>query len=228
MDIDTLLKGSGRIFQTSFPGEGVSFSWRLLSLKEYKVLTSLRGGGVLSPDLAAEEAFKRCYLGDADYLRDDLPFGLTVSVGHLILYLSGDSEQNTLKEDIKAARRAFPAGSVLDYMLATINLVWKNYTYEDVQSWTRPEMIEKFTIAENILSMQNPEFERMDLKKIKTAEELAQEKRKNNSIDFARENRSIRKATGAWASQEAKETRLDVSGLRELDKRRQVRDEFMS
>ena len=225
MDIDALVRAGGRIFRTAYPDLGLTFSWRLLTLREYEVFSKLRAGGILTSHRLHEEVFRRVYLGEESMLSENLPFGILVSIGQLALWLSGDCELETLKDDISLARQIRPAGAATEFMLATINLVWKTYSYEDMLSWTRQELIDKFTIAENILAMQNPEFERMKLSNIKSSEELRQESSKSN-IDFKADNRAISKAMGPWAEEEASPTVLGREGLAELDRRKRISREF--
>jgi len=196
-------------------------------MKEYRVFVKLREGDLLPPLVLAEEVFNRCYLGTASLISQDLPAGLTVSVGQLVMWLSGDCEQDTLKQDIKIARRSNPADTVLNHMMAVINMAFSAYSLEDMDSWTRPELLEKFTIAENVLSLQNPEFQRMQLKDIKTPEEMAKMKAKKKNkgpVNFEADNRAIQKAMGPHLVEENehRHSTLTPSQLKELSRRRRA------
>ncbi len=227
MNIDTLVESGGRLYRTTFPDLDISFSYRLLTMKEYRVFVKLREGDLLPPLVLAEEVFNRCYLGTASLISQDLPAGLTVSVGQLVMWLSGDCEQDTLKQDIKIARRSNPADTVLNHMMAVINMAFSAYSLEDMDSWTRPELLEKFTIAENVLSLQNPEFQRMQLKDIKTPEEMAKMKAKKKNkgpVNFEADNRAIQKAMGPHLVEENehRHSTLTPSQLKELSRRRRA------
>ena len=227
MDIDTLVESGGRLYRTTFPELGISFSYRLLTMKEYKVFVKLRDGGVLPPLVLAEEVFNRCYLGTASLISKELPAGVTVSVGQLVMWLSGDCEQDTLKQDIKIARQSNPPDTVLNHMMAVINMAFSAYSLEDMGAWTRPELLEKFTIAENILGLQNPEFQRMQLKDIKTPEEMAEMKAKKKNkgpVDFNADNRAIQKAMGPHLIEENghRSSTLTKQQVQELSRRRRA------
>ena len=89
MNIDHILEADGNVYRTHIASHGVTFNFRLLTLKEYKVYRSFRDGGVLPEWSVADEVFERCFLGEASLISSDLPAGLTVSIGKLIIYLSG-------------------------------------------------------------------------------------------------------------------------------------------
>jgi hypothetical protein len=226
MNIDLLVESGGRLYRTTFPDLGVSFSYRLLTMKEYRVFVKLREGALLPPLLLAEEVFKRCYLGAAALISQELPAGVTVSVGQLVMWLSGDCEQDTLKHDIQIARQMNPPDTVLSHMMAVINMAFSTYSLEDMGLWTRPELIEKFTIAENMLSLQNPEFQRMQLKDIKTPEEMAKmkAKKKSGGVDFGADNAAIKKAMGPHLIEENanRSSTLTKQQVQELSRRRRA------
>ena len=184
MDINAIIEGNGNLYQTIIPEYDLTFSYRLLSLKEYKVFRSLRDGGILPPSLIADRVFERCFIGNVAILSDSLPAGITESIGSLILYLSGDCDDQTLREDIYIARALHPKDTVYEYMRAVIVSIFP-YKIEDIESWCRPQFIRNFAIAENIFSKQNPEYELLDLSEIKSAEELAEQQKKstNHNID---------------------------------------------
>lgn len=219
MNIDHILEADGNVYRTHIPSHGVTFNFRLLSLKEYKVYRSFRDGGVLPEWSVADEVFERCFLGEASLISSDLPAGLTVSIGNLILYLSGDCDEVTLREDIARYRMLHPANTVFEHMRAVICSAF-SYKIEDIDSWSRPEFLKKFTIAENVLAKQNPEFVRLNLSDIKTAEEAeqAQAQPQGHKIDFARENRDLTRAVGRLDQEEA-QVNLTKEQLRTLSRK---------
>ena len=65
MNIDHILEADGNIYRTHIPDYGVTFNYRLLTLKEYKVFRSLRDGGLLPEWSLADEVFERCLIGES-------------------------------------------------------------------------------------------------------------------------------------------------------------------
>ena len=218
MDINAIIEANGNLYQTWFPNEDIKLSYRLLSIHEYKVFRSLREAGVYSEFELWEEVFDRCFIGKTSLLSENISAGLTLSVGRLILYLSGDCDQETLKQDLGALRMSHPPDSVFEYMRSVIMTVF-SYKIEEMESWARPTFLRNFTIAENVLSKQNPDYERLDLSQIKTVEEVMQERSGNKTdhgIDFAADNRAIRKAMGPLDIEEAQQGKLSRGQLRKL------------
>jgi len=226
MNIDKIIQANGGLYRTTIPGTSISFTYRLLSLKEYKVYKSLRDGGVLPPLIINELVFERCYIGDKHLIDKGIPAGATVSIGGMIMFLSGDSDSETLAQDIKAMRQANPENTVFEYMRTAIVTAFPTTTIDQIESSTRPSFIKTFVIAENVLSKQNSEYSKLNLSEIKTQEELEATSRTN--IDFSQENRAIKSAMGYWNNQEAEQrfseersrTALTKKQLSKLDSRR--------
>ena len=225
MDIDKIIESNGNIYRTHFPDIDVSITYRILSIKEYKVFRSLRDGGVLSPALLAEQVFERCYFGNASILSNELPAGLSITVGSLIMYLSGDCDELTLIQDLHDARTLHPSDTVFEYMRSAVITAFPTYQLSDLEAMSRTEYLRLFAISENIISKQNPEYERLDLSKIQSAADKAAEDNKaSHGIDFRKENREIRSAVGHWKEEEAesqyhKERQSNKEALRKLDQR---------
>jgi hypothetical protein len=221
MDIDAIIEASGNLYQTWFPNEDIKLSYRLLSIHEYKVFRSLREAGVYSEFELWDLVFERCYIGNYRLLSDNLSAGLTMSVGRLILFLSGDCDQETLRDDLAVLRRQHPSDTVFEYMRSVVMTVF-SYKIQEMESWSRPTFLRNFTIAENILSKQNPDYEKLDLSQIKTLEEVRSESKRDqgHGIDFAADNRAIKKAMGAFDIEEAQQGKLSKGQLRKLSQRR--------
>jgi len=218
MDIDAIIESNGNLYQTWFPNEDIKLSYRLLSIHEYKVFRGLRTSGILTDFELHETIFERCFLGNASIISENISAGVTISVGRLILYLSGDCDQETLRQDVALIRSQHPADTVFEYMRSVIISIFP-YKIEEIESWARPKFLRNFTIAENVLCKQNPEYERLDLSQIKTAEEVMEEQKKkggSSGIDFASENRSIRKAMGRFDMEEAQQGKLSRGQLAKL------------
>jgi len=217
MDLEAIINCGGNIYSTVIPERNLKFSYRLLNLKEYKVFRSLRDGGVLSPFSLYEKVFERCYLGEYSLLSAELPAGIFITLGELIMYLSGDCDGETLVNDIANMRKQHPSDTVHEYMRSVIATVF-SYTIEDMEKWTRTQFIENFTIAENVLLKQNPEANKLDLSKITSQEEGAGSgKPAGPPVDINQENRAIRKAMGPMAIEEAQsKSRLNKKQLERL------------
>lgn len=203
MNIDTILETDGNVYQTIIPDQGLSFSYRLLTMKEYKVFRGLRDGGVADPYSIADMVFERCFIGEVGLISVDIPAGITISIGNAIMYLSGDCDDITLKDDIRRVRQLHPRDTVFEHMRAVICTAF-NYKIEEIESWSRPEFFRRFAIAENVLGKQNPEFVPLNLGDIKTQEELAkQANNPNGNIDFAKENRELGQHVGRLDQEQA-------------------------
>lgn len=218
MDIDKIIEADGNIYRTDFPDANISMSYRLLSLREYKVFKSLRDGGILPPFIVSELVFEKCYLGTASLINKEIPAGITISIGDLVMYLSGDCDSETLVQDINMARQLYPADTVFEYMRSAIITAFPTSTLDELEGLTRTQFLKRFAISENILSKQNSEYERLNLGEIKTADEVAQQKDHHN-IDFDRENRAIRKNMGHWNNEEAESRYAEGQRAKNLNKR---------
>ena len=183
------------VFRIVAPDSGRVLYFRMLSLKEYEKLSTLRSDGILHEWLFYEEVFKYSYLNDYDMLPDDMPAGFSISIGELIMYLSGDCDKETILMDIDSARVENPANSLLEYMRTVIFTVFKSYTLEDLTSWDRKKFIKIFTIAENILTKQREDFKRLDLKDLEKSMNKKSSENPNGPIDFEAENKAIRQNT---------------------------------
>lgn len=202
MDIDKIIESDGNIYRTTFPDVSISLSYRLLSLKEYKVFKSLRDGGLVPPFILSEMVFARCYIGNHELISKEVYAGMTISIGDLIMYLSGDCDAETLLSDISMARQMHPPDTVFEYMRSAVITAFPTYTVDDLDKMTRTQFLKYFAIAENVLSKQNSEYERLNLKDIKTAAEISN-KNQSHGIDFDKENRAIRANMGHWNNEEA-------------------------
>lgn len=200
MDIDKLIESGGSLYTTRLPVHDISLSYRLLSLKEYKVYKSLRDGGVISPLVLHEMVFERCYLGDAAAISSTSPAGLTVSIGSLIMYLSGDCDSDTLLDDITNARKLYPKDTVFEYMRSAIMTAFSTYSIDDLDNLDRTQFLRHFTIAENILAKQNPDYKELSIKEITSGTEANTD---HSNINFDRENSALSRAVGYWGGEEA-------------------------
>jgi len=121
----------------------------------------------------------------------DMIAGVPISIGGLILWLSGDCDTDNIIKDITVARKQHPADTLHEYMRAVIITAFPTYNLDDIESWDRLEFIRKFVISENILKKKEESYECLDLSKI--GQEPKSKKDLNKPIDFAAENAAIRR-----------------------------------
>jgi hypothetical protein len=212
LDIDALVESKG-LYKTDFIE--YQFLWRLLTLKEYRIFAALRDNGALHPMVLYNMVFERCYVGNADFINLDIPAGVPISIGQLIMWISGDAANTTLIEDLEATRNIYVAESVEEHMKRIVLITMPSYTFEDVDSWTRPELYRKFVICETILLNKGSDYQPLDLKKVQRASD-----RSSSGIDLEamqQDNRDIAQAMGD-------RQHILEQHPAELDKRRKIAD----
>jgi hypothetical protein len=193
LDIDTLIESKG-LYQTTMP-TGARFTWRLLLLKEYRVFRRLLDANIMHPFVVYTKVFERCYLGNANLISSQTPAGMIISIGELILWLSGDCSSYTIKQDIEQARNNYPAGSVEEYLKRIVLIAFPGYVPDDLEGMTRVELLEKFTIAEAVL-VNKGGYEQFKLSSIMSSEQAAQKQAAVSSKQMARDNREIAGSVG--------------------------------
>jgi hypothetical protein len=166
----TELLAAPEAFVTKFP-DGSSLCWRLLTLREYETFRGLVSSGI------AEERYIRCEVVDLcvfdTAIIDELYAGYVDGLGALILWLSGDCNNQTLKADLTAAKQLFTGKSVFEHMSAVVLTAFPNLTFIDIDSWSRNKLIQTFIRAEHILAYRlGPEvFTYLDVDAISFGEE---------------------------------------------------------
>lgn len=213
--IDEILKANGNLYQTVVPDSGVVLRYRLLSLKEYNLFKKLQMARVLNKYECSMKVFERCFLGETSLLSDNLPAGILISIGDLILWMSGDSDNITLADDLIRHQNMNPNTSVYSYITSAILTVMPGYTIDDLESWDRERLLRIFTIAENILEKQREGYVRLKLEKVDGKKKA----KPKHGIDFAAENRALSKHQNPYDIEEA-ETKLSREQLKKLDNRR--------
>ncbi len=219
--IDELLETNGTIYQTILPDEsGISFRYRLLTLKEYNLFLKFRHLKLFDEYSLATKVFERCFLGHASLLSDDVPAGIIISIGKLILWLSGDCDSFTLDADLDRHRNSNPPNTVFSYIRSVIVTVFPMYTLETIESWDREEILKKFAIAENILEKQREGYQRLKLERVDKKKQKTK-----HGINFEKENAMLRSKQNPFDIEEA-ERKVDQSKklsreqLRSLQNRR--------
>tara|TARA_S200000501_G_scaffold327410_1_gene326660 strand:- start:434 stop:1129 length:696 start_codon:yes stop_codon:yes gene_type:complete len=220
MDWVEVLKSDLELYSTTFPEDDISYQFRLLSMREYRLFNKLMLGGLEPPFFIYEAIFELCYFGTVEYMSQQTKMGYILSVGELIYFLSGSQNSNELLLDIAKERKRNPADSIFEHMRAVIISAIPAYSLKDVDNMTEKEFIKAFVISENILSKVNPEFIRLDLqaiyKKINGLEE--EEEPKEEPATVQNDNEALKRALGHWKVQEAEELyRKDIES-RQLSK----------
>ena len=147
MDIQSIID-SENVFQTEIGGYKIL--WRLLSMREWRILSGLRDSGQITDEQACEEAFKRVYMGRYELLSTEMFAGVSNSIGRAALWMSGDN-QSTIKQDIILARKYHPRYSVYEKMKRIVMIAFPGYTPDDLQNWSRVKLLEQFAAAEAML-----------------------------------------------------------------------------
>jgi hypothetical protein len=189
VDVEALIDGPD-LYLTTLP-DGQQYAWRLLSMKEYQVFAAMRANGVLHEYALYSQVFDRCYIGDAGLINGLLPAGIFISIGELIMWMSGDCTGRTDKDDFEAMKLSYPANALSEHMKHIVYAAFPSYTIEDVEGWSRPMLLKRFFIAEQVLlkrGIQN--FTPMEVKNIESPADQAKKKKKP-AIDFAKENAAI-------------------------------------
>jgi len=212
--IDEILEAKGNLYQTLVPKTEIVLRYRLLSIKEYNVFKTLIINGILSEEDCCMKVFDRCFLGQSFILSDDMPAGILISIGRLIMWLSGDSDNHTLIEDIDRHRRMNPSSSVFSYMQAAILTAMPSYKIEEIENWDREKLLKVFTIAENILEKQREGYSRLELE----INEPGKKQKPAHGIDFEKENKLLTRHQNQFDLEET-QNKLSKEQLQRLERR---------
>lgn len=202
MDIDQLIDGPD-LYLTTLP-EGQRFAYRLLTLKEYQVYAGIRANQVMHEWLLYSQVFDRCFIGNSDLLNTNLPAGVTISIGKLIMWLSGDSASSTDRDDLEAVRAADPGTSLTSYMANIVLAAFPAYTVDDIETWTRPQLFRYFNKAEQVLRLRTSVaqysimvesdaggYQPINSKDILTPEEIEEKQKVDMRKQMAQDNRDL-------------------------------------
>lgn len=178
------------VYVTELPGI-FDFTWRLLSLDEWEILARLRERNIFDHISFFYMIFERCYQRDPNLIPDEIPIGIMVGIGEYIYTLSGPSDIESERELLSQARTFYASDSLVEFMKRTIYIAFEEISWEQLNSYNKLELFNKFVIAESILA-QSTGYQPIDLSNIKTAEELAKEKKPSGTIDWEAENRLLK------------------------------------
>ena len=215
MEIKRVLESNIDIYNISFD-EYLSFQFRLLTLREFDLLSKMLNGGALPPFFIYEEIFNICYLGETTYLSNNIPIGYIISTGEMIYNLSGNTSAEDFLLAIAKEREEQPALSILEHMKAIIFTAFGSYKPEDIDRMTEKQFIRTFVSAENTLAKSRPGFERINLKEIYEELTGTKEKPEETKVEYAHDIHSLESQLGHWDVHEAEQRFLEE----ELDKAR--------
>lgn len=207
------------LFKTTLSDE-LALVWRLLTLREVELLINLKQQNILDDFSFFYSIFERCYQGDSDCLAEDIPLGILIGIGKLIFEYSSVTSTDNEKELLLAFRNQYQADSLIEYMKRVIYLAFDELTWETISNYTKFELLEKFVIAENIQKhkhLADPNWNILDLEKIKSSNESEPQSTNQQAIDFEKENQALL-ASGANTSN-VHPADMDIEELAALQKR---------
>lgn len=176
-------------FYKTFLNEEIAFTWRLLSLKEYHKMRSIREAGLMPASLFYYEVFNYCYVGNSDAISGSIPAGIFISIGELCMYLSGDKGIEEDKQDLIRARNSYNVNGLYEGMKRTIINAFPAYTPEQVDAFNREQILSKFVLAEHVLADVS-EYKFLDVSSIMTVKEIERKnalKKKKEEAKMKRE-----------------------------------------
>ena len=224
MNIQQLLKYDGDLFLIRY-NKLLSFTFRLLTIREFALLNSLMKNGT-HPYFVFEEAFNLATIEDYKYLSNNIPAGYIISTGNLILTMSGANEGKDFLFTIAKVREEKPYDSLLEHIKTTIYYAFNNLDPLRINNLTEKQLINLFVEAENFLRKTKENFQPLDLQKIYN--EMYNEKpAKESKRIHVSENEFLERQLDPYELQQAEnqmyteqKNKLSKEMLRELDNRR--------
>lgn len=174
-DIKKILN-EDQTYVTTFP-DGRKYHWRLLTLKEYKVLNGLKRAGILPALFVYDEVFDLAYLGNNEL---DDKIGVRLTIGQMIFFLSGDVLNIDPKAEITRFREKEDKYSILAIIQRRILGAFPSLTMKEIESWTYPKVMEYFTLAENIL--EDKGVEPLNINQITNRSAIVKEEKQNKNV----------------------------------------------
>jgi hypothetical protein len=235
MDLKEVIKSDCDLYSIAFE-EGCTFEFRLLKIKEFNFFNKLLNNGV-DQYIIYDEIFSACYIGNINFIPNDLPAGYTISTGQMIYKLSGDNNGEEFLLAIANERNVNPLDSIYEHMRCTIFAAFSAITPKCIENMTEKQFIKNFVAAENLLSKTKEGFKRLDLEKIykemyNIQDEVSEEKEdKEPEMHYVNDSALLEKELGYWEVQKAEQEflqeqmnamnkeKLSASDLRSLDRR---------
>lgn len=222
MDLLNTLLTHDDLYLTEFP-QG-RFLWRLLSLKEYYRFNVLRSTNMFHPYFLYWKVFQKCYQGDPEFLNQNLPLGIPLSIGECIMFLSGDCESQTVKEELSLMREVYQAQSINEVFKRVIVLAFPTTSIEELDNYNRKALIRKFVEAEAMMQAKSGDsYKPLLLDKITNGEPTRDIQA--SPVDFRGDNLELNKQASLWDEEDvqpavSKPLRLSKEQLAMLDKQR--------
>lgn len=227
MDLDKLLDRDD-LYITQV--DDWSFIWRLLTIREYRKFDLLRSTGLFHPYYLQVKAFQRVYQGDFGLLNQRMPMGIPISLGGVVLYVSGDCEVDVdlVKTDLGFIRETYRARAILEVFKRVILMGFPTYGPRDLDEMNRHELMKLFVEAEEMLLYRtNGQYVPFDLSKIVTADSMAAPEELPvvpGRINTQEENEKIRQNLSPWdeydqaeREYEQKKNQLTAAQAKKLD-----------
>ena len=189
---------SGPRYYTSFPDGTVVF-FRLLTLKEYKAVTSLKTAFRLEDFEFYEQVYNLCAEPGYKDLIGLIKAGVPISVGQFIYFNSFNYD--TIESDLNRFRSEYNPDEIYESMKMIINIAFDAYKPEDLELMDRPSLMRLFVRAETKMSIIHKDYKPMKLTDIRSGDN------KSETIDFATENRELGKAMNGAGGEYAGERR---------------------
>jgi hypothetical protein len=193
LDIKKIVESEG-LYRTSLPFGG-SFTWRLLTLKEYNAFASLKDSGTINDYEFYTKVFEYCFVGNPLLIDGSMPMGIIFGIGRLIIDLSGHKDAEQEKTELEIARQNYPRNTLLEYMKRVILRTFSTYTPEIIENWTREKILERFVLAESVLADATG-YTPISMDNILSPQEAKKKAKKKEKIDFEKENRALEKSLG--------------------------------
>lgn len=236
MNLKKVLESDCDLYSIAFD-EFCTFEFRLLKIKEFNLFNKLLSNQIPAYILY-DEIFNICFLGNVNYLPNELPAGYIISTGELIYKMSGDNSGEEFLLAIANERNLNPLDSIYEYMRCTIFSAFSTITPKCIESMTEKQFIKNFVAAENLLSKTKAGFERINLENIykemyNIEDEDSKETKKESepTMHYVNDSQLLEKELGYWELQQAEQDflkeemskinkeRLSASDLRSLDRR---------
>jgi len=135
-------------------------------------------------------------MGHKDLINQKMPMGIPVSIGHLIMWLSGDCEMETVKEQITHTRTLYGGGDLMEKLKRIILLAYPGYTPSELDKWNRVALLRRFVEAESMLIERYGEsYKPLDVENIVPVGQALEPKMKRGkrtAINFDMENVAIK------------------------------------
>lgn len=190
--LERIVNSSGKQYCTKFP-DGTTIFFRLLTLKEYRRLLTLKESLELDEIEFQEKVYNLCVDNTYRDLGGNVRAGVLSSIGAFILWASFNTD--TVEDEILAAREKYTVDNSLLYyenMKQVILLAYPAYIPDDLDMKDRLELTELFVRAEYMMQLKTKgEYQQINVNKLR---QTTTSSKSDSGIDFAKENAELAKA----------------------------------